>query len=124
MDLGFRLNEAYKTIRNLKEDFDTHKEKCVKIEENYNKIMSEKIEHEISRRNETAETFESAESSRVFIKTAYISSSSALILLLIMVSVLAANILLVIVIIKMKRKANVSKSDETEMGDKNVHDKQ
>lgn len=122
-DVEFRLNEAYKTIRQVKIDFDIFKENCLKVEENYLAIMNEKIEQEILQHNKTTETFESAESSGVFfIKTAHISSSSVFILLLVTVAALAGNILLIIVIIRVKKTANVSSKDELEMGDKNQND--
>lgn len=120
-DLEFRLTVAYKTITSLKDDFDSFKEKC---EQNYSKIINEKMEHEFTRLNGTAETFESAESSKVFIKTSHISSSSVFILLIVIVIALAGNVLLIIVIVKMKKRTNVPKTDETEMGNKNAHDKQ
>ena len=119
-DMTSKLSETYRTIRSLKENFDNLHGKCLKIEENYN----EKVQQEVLRRNKSLETFESVESSRTFIKETQISSSSFLILLLVLVTALAGNVFLIIVIIRVKTSKNVHKADESEMSERNAHDKQ
>lgn len=133
-DLSVKLNGAYATVKILKEKLDDttetlrkteenfviHQEKCLKIEENYNK----NIEQENFRRNESVETFEIAESSQAFIKTAHIKSSSFFIILLVMVTSLTGNILLIIAIIRVSRNKKASKPNESEMSVRSAHDKQ
>lgn len=113
-DLEARLEEAYKTIRRLKEDFDVSNEKCVEIKENYDAMKNGKDE----------QNFESAESSRFFIKAKHISSSSVLVLLVVIVVALAGNFILIIIIIRVKRNSNALKTNEAEMSEKNAFDKQ
>lgn len=133
-DLSIKLNEAYKTIASLKDYLDnitenmkTSDEKYENLQEEYAKIeenCNELIENAISLRNESVETFESAESSPVFIKNVLASSSSLLIVLIVMVSALTGNILLIIVIIRVKRNKSMPKAESTEMGVKCAHDRQ
>jgi hypothetical protein len=130
-DLFAKLNGAYVTIKTLKDNLDitaeklqkteenlmSHREKYLKLEQNYN-------EQEILRRNESVESFETAESSQAFIKTAQITSSSLFTILLVMVTSLTGNILLIIVIIRVSRNKKVQKPNDSEMSVRSAHDKQ
>lgn len=113
-DLEARLEQAYKTVTRLKEDFDGCNEKCVEIKENCDAMKKEKVE----------ENFDSAESSRFFIKTTHISSLSVLVLLMVTVAALAGNLILIIIIIRVKRNLKALKTNESEMSEKSAFDKQ
>lgn len=121
-DLELRLENEFETIRKLKESFDLLQDNCSKIEERYENMMQVKIDEEILRHNKTVISLKAAESSKDFIKTAFVSSSFVLIMLLIIAFVI--NISLI------KGRANVTadlprtyRSFDTELKPKERDDK-
>lgn len=94
------LNEIA-TMRSLKESSEDPESNCSDTKE-YEKLLLEKINVEISRHNETAESLKLTESSKNFIRTAFVTSSFVLIMLLIIA--FAINVLLIISRASLKTK--------------------
>lgn len=110
-DLDSKLTEAYNAIRLLKITYDALEVNCSIIEKDYYRIIVDhQIEQQILRRNRTA-MLEDAESSKVFIATAFAITAFVFVVLLIT----AVSMLL---IIRLKRNVNEIEMKATEDADK------
>lgn len=96
------LHNEIAAMRRLKESSEDPQSNCSDTKEEYEKLLLEKINDEISRHNETAESLKLTESSKNFIRTAFVTSSFVLIMLLIIA--FAINVLLIMSRASLKTK--------------------